>query len=171
MDLGLQGKTVLVTGASKGIGKATAFSFAAEGAGHIHINSRSLESLEAVKKELQARHNTAVTCHAIDISQRGGCEKLAEAVGEVDILVNNAGAIPRGSIDMIDEDTWRAAWDLKVFGFVNLTRIYLAKMKARKSGIHGSVSERVTGQDRRPAHSGPSERMRYRLRPQAPPAT
>jgi len=135
MDLGLQGKTVLVTGASKGIGKATAFSFAAEGAGHIHINSRSLESLEAVKKELQARHNTAVTCHAIDISQRGGCEKLAEAVGEVDILVNNAGAIPRGSIDMIDEDTWRAAWDLKVFGFVNLTRIYLAKMKARKSGV------------------------------------
>jgi NAD(P)-dependent dehydrogenase (short-subunit alcohol dehydrogenase family) len=135
MDLMLQGKTVLITGASKGIGKATAFSFAAEGAGHIHIASRGLEGLEAVKKDIQAKYNVAVSCHPGDLSQRGACQKLADAVGEVDILVNNAGAIPRGSIDMVDEDTWRAAWDLKVFGFINLTRIYYGQMKARKSGV------------------------------------
>jgi NAD(P)-dependent dehydrogenase (short-subunit alcohol dehydrogenase family) len=135
MDLGLQGKTVLITGASKGIGEATAWSFAEEGAGHIHINSRTAESLEKVKQELQAKHNVAVTCHPIDIAARGNCQKLADAVGDVDILVNNAGAIPRGSIEMIDEDTWREAWDLKVFGFINMTRIYFARMKARKAGV------------------------------------
>lgn len=135
MDLGLQGKTVLITGASKGIGLATAVSFAAEGAGHVHIASRGADGLEAAKRQIQARHNAAVTIHPVDLSKRGACATLAEAVGEVDILVNNAGAIPGGHISEVDEDTWRDAWDLKVFGFVNLTRIYYARMKARRAGV------------------------------------
>ena len=56
---------------------------------------------------------------------------LAEACADVDILVNNAGDIPGGTIEAIDEAKWRHAWELKVFGYVNLTRELFARMKAR----------------------------------------
>ena len=54
---------------------------------------------------------------------------------DIDILVNNAGDIPGGSIDKIDEATWRHAWELKVFGYINLTRAIYAQMKARGHGV------------------------------------
>ena len=59
---------------------------------------------------------------ATDLSQRGAAEALAAWAGELDILVNNAGAIPGGDLLRVDEDTWRRAWDLKMFGYINLTR-------------------------------------------------
>ena len=55
--------------------------------------------------------------------------------GSVDILVNNAGAIPQGNLTDLDDKTWRAAWDLKVFGFINLTREVYRDMCARKRGV------------------------------------
>ncbi|MDU0961151.1 MAG: short-chain dehydrogenase/reductase, partial [Bradyrhizobium sp.] len=61
--------------------------------------------------------------------------RLAQEAADIDILVNNAGDIPSGPIDKIDETTWRHAWDLKVFGFINLTRLVYAQMKARGSGV------------------------------------
>ena len=60
---------------------------------------------------------------------------LAEACADVDILVNNAGDIPGGAIEAIDEAKWRHAWELKVFGYVNLTRELFARMKARNNGV------------------------------------
>ncbi|MGH7126789.1 MAG: short-chain dehydrogenase/reductase, partial [Stellaceae bacterium] len=60
---------------------------------------------------------------------------LAERCGDIDILINNAGAIPGGTIGTIDEARWRAAWDLKVFGYINLTREYFRLMKARRKGV------------------------------------
>jgi len=135
MDLGLQGRSVLITGASKGIGLATALSFAAEGVGHIHLNSRTEASLAEAREQIRAKHDVAVSIHPFDLSQSAQVTALADAVGEVDILVNNAGAIPRGSIEQITEETWRAAWDLKVWGFINLTRIYWERMKARGKGV------------------------------------
>jgi NAD(P)-dependent dehydrogenase (short-subunit alcohol dehydrogenase family) len=84
---------------------------------------------------------------AIDLSQRGAAEALADWAGELDILVNNAGAIPGGDLLKVDEDTWRRAWDLKMFGYVNLTRQVYARMKARRSGvivnINGSAGEKM----------------------------
>ena len=72
--------------------------------------------------------------HPCDLSQTGAAEALAEACGAVDILVNNAGAIPGGDLDALDEATWRAAWDLKVFGYINLTRAFFTRMRERGSG-------------------------------------
>ena len=57
------------------------------------------------------------------MSKKNAVEKVSEFCSEIDILINNAGAIPPGSISDIDEDTWRNAWDLKVFGYINLTRL------------------------------------------------
>lgn len=134
MDLNLKGKSVLITGGSKGIGLATAMSFAAEGC-RVHIAARNAADLDAAKAKINAAHKVTVTCHAVDLSASADARKLAQDCGAIDVLVNNAGAIPGGSITAIDEDKWRKAWDLKVFGYINLTREIYAAMCARKSGV------------------------------------
>src|SRR5439155_1154885 len=68
---------------------------------------------------------------AIDLSLPGAAEELARWAGDLDILVNNAGAIPGGDLLKVDEDTWRRAWDLKVFGYINLTRAVYGAMKEK----------------------------------------
>jgi NAD(P)-dependent dehydrogenase (short-subunit alcohol dehydrogenase family) len=130
MDLQLSGKTVLVTGGSKGIGLACARSFADEGC-KLHLASRDSARLEQAKKSLKG----GATVHALDLRDGAALAKLAAACGDVDILVNNAGDIPGGTIDAIDEEKWRHAWELKVFGYINLTRAIFARMKARGSGV------------------------------------
>ena len=60
---------------------------------------------------------------------------LAEWAGDLDILVNNAGAIPGGDLLKVDEETWRKAWDLKLFGYINLTRAVYAAMRKKKRGV------------------------------------
>ena len=61
--------------------------------------------------------------------------ELARDYPDIDILVNNAGAIPGGSLLNVDEATWRKAWDLKVFGYVNMCRAFYALMQKRKRGV------------------------------------
>ncbi|HMN66221.1 MAG TPA: short-chain dehydrogenase/reductase, partial [Burkholderiaceae bacterium] len=146
MDMKLAGRTALVTGGSQGIGFAIARMLAAEGC-HLHLVARSGGDLEAARTRLREVADVDVRVHAIDLSQRGRVEELAARAPDIDILVNNAGSIPRGSIEEIDEDTWRQAWDLKVFGYINMCRAYYRTMKARRSGvivnILGNGGERV----------------------------
>ena len=130
MDLKLKGKTVLVTGGSKGIGLACAKSFLAEGC-RIHIASRSRENLEKAKSALGAD----VGIHAADLRDASALKNLAKACGDIDILVNNAGDIPGGTLESLDEAKWRHAWELKLFGYVNLSREIYGRMKARKTGV------------------------------------
>jgi NAD(P)-dependent dehydrogenase (short-subunit alcohol dehydrogenase family) len=134
MDLNLNGKTALVTGASKGIGLAVAKALAAEGC-NLHLVARGKEALEAAREAVRKRHQIAVALHPLDLSRSESVGQLAEACRDIDILVNNAGAIPGGTVDMIDEARWRAAWDLKVFGYINLTRAFLALMAKRGRGV------------------------------------
>ena len=134
MDLHLRGKTALVTGASKGIGLACARLLAEEGC-HLHIASRTMADLEKAKESIQSRHNVSVTVHAVDLSNGDTVRALAAACSDIDILVNNAGAIPGGTLLNVDEATWRNAWDLKVFGYVNMCRAFYALMQKRKRGV------------------------------------
>jgi NAD(P)-dependent dehydrogenase (short-subunit alcohol dehydrogenase family) len=134
MDLHLRGKRVLITGASKGIGAAAAEAFAEEGC-DLRLAARNVEQMKALADRLRASHQIDVSVHGVDLRQSDDLAALAKAAGDVDILVNNAGDIPGGSIDAIDEPTWRHAWDLKVFGFINLTRLVYAQMKARGHGV------------------------------------
>ena len=130
MNLELKGKSVLVTGGSKGIGLACAKAFAAEGC-RVHIASRNRERLEEAKGHL----GRDAEVHAADLRDGNALRALAAACADVDILVNNAGDIPGGTIEAIDEAKWRHAWELKVFGYVNLTRELFGRMKARRSGV------------------------------------
>ena len=145
MDLKLSGRKALVTGSSKGIGAACAEALAREGCSVVLV-ARDVAALEAVRARVEAHGTTAIVA-AFDLSDSANVDKLAAAHPDVDILVNNAGAIPAGKLHEVDEATWRQAWDLKVFGYVNMTRRLYAAMKARGQGtivnIVGSAGKRV----------------------------
>ena len=134
MDLKLSGKTVMITGASKGIGLATAEAFAEEGA-HVWLAARSAEALEANCADLSARFGVKATPCPADIRNPQDLARLAGIAEGLDILVNNAGDIPAGPLNVVDEERWRHAWELKVFGYINLTRPVFAAMKARGAGV------------------------------------
>jgi NAD(P)-dependent dehydrogenase (short-subunit alcohol dehydrogenase family) len=134
MDLHLTGKRVLITGASKGIGAAAAEAFAEEGC-HLLLAARSRDRLTALAEQLRSQHQIGATVHIVDLRRADDVARLARDAAEIDILVNNAGDIPGGAIDKIDEAAWRHAWELKVFGYINLTRLVYAQMKARGHGV------------------------------------
>ncbi len=123
MELNLKGKRVLVTGASKGIGRACVQVLEREGCTVLGA-SRSI---------------TGPNTKALDIAERGAPEALADWAGDLDILVNNAGAIPGGDLLKVDEATWRKAWDLKVFGYINLTRAKMNALYIAGSAANASI--------------------------------
>src|ERR671937_904359 len=133
MELGLRGRKALVTGASKGIGRACAEVLAGEGCDVVLV-SRTAADLETVRDKITSQHNVAVRFYPLDLSNSRNVDKLAEECADIEILVNNAGAIPGGTIDAVDEARWRTAWDLKVFGYINMTRRFYALMAERKQG-------------------------------------
>ncbi len=136
MDLDLKGRSVLISGASKGIGRACAEEFAREGCS-LFLVSRTLADLERARDEIRTRHNVPVEVCAADLAR----PEARQAV------VEKAGAIPKGDLLELDDARWREAWDLKVFGYINMCREFYRAMQARKSGviinIIGLSSEKV----------------------------
>jgi NAD(P)-dependent dehydrogenase (short-subunit alcohol dehydrogenase family) len=134
VELNLKGKRAVVTGASKGIGRAIAEELAAEGT-DLDLASRDEDALNALAGALHQRYGITARVFAGDLASSATQQALAEGAGGADILVNNAGAIPSGSIEQVSEEVWREAWDLKVFGYINLSRAFYAQMKARGDGV------------------------------------
>ncbi len=135
MDLRLTGKRAVITGGSKGIGLGCAIGLAREGC-HVQLAARNDETLlQARASVLEAATNVEVVTHSVDLSVSEDQMALVGAVGDVDIWINNAGAIPAGDIATVDERRWREAWDLKVFGYINLCREVYAVMEAKGSGV------------------------------------
>ena len=130
MQLELGGKHVVVTGGSKGIGLAIAAAAVAEGA-RVTLVARDEALLAEAASSLEGEVDT---CPA-DLSTDAGREELARTVGTPDILVNNAGAIPAGGLRDLSLDDWRKAWDLKVFGYIDLCRLIYPAMCDRGSGV------------------------------------
>ena len=147
MDLQLKGRTALVTGGSRGIGFGVAQQFAAEGC-NLHLASRSAADLETARSKITAAHPVKVTCHALDLAVAENTDRLARECGDIDILINNAGAIPQGGILDFDDHAWRAGWELKMFGYINLTREVYRGMCERRRGVIvnviGGAGERPT---------------------------
>jgi NAD(P)-dependent dehydrogenase (short-subunit alcohol dehydrogenase family) len=134
VELNLAGRSALITGASKGIGAGIAKWFAREGV-NLHLAARSAEGLASVQKAIRAASQVNVQMLPADLSDAAARRHVFDACPDVDILVNNAGAIPAGPIDKVGEAAWRTGWDLKVFGYIDLTRLYLEPMKARRGGV------------------------------------
>jgi len=135
MDLHLRGKKALVTGGSRGIGLGIARMLAEEGC-HLELASRSEANLGAARDLLLALSpQSRVGVHALDLGVAANCVALAKACPQLDILINNAGAIPQASLDTMDAAAWDAAWALKMYGFINLTREVFRGMRERKRGV------------------------------------
>ena len=138
MDLELRGKSALITGASKGIGRAVADVLAEEGCDLI-LAARDGANLEQAAREIRARANVVVTARVADLSKAEDQDALARDFADVDILVNNAGSNPPGEIDEISDEVWRNSWNLKMFGYISMTRHFYRHMKARRAGVIVSV--------------------------------
>lgn len=134
MDLDLGGRRALITGGSRGIGAAVAEVLAEEGC-HLRIAARDETALRQVADRLTTAHGVEVGVHPVDLRRSEAVTELASAASDVDILINNAGDIPGGSLDDIDEQAWRHSWELKVFGYINLTRLLYARMRDRGGGV------------------------------------
>jgi NAD(P)-dependent dehydrogenase (short-subunit alcohol dehydrogenase family) len=133
MELGLRGTKVLVTGASQGIGEGLALAFAAEGCA-LYLVARSRQKLAQVAAKAR-QHGTPVETLAIDLTLPGSIQAVMQFAADADVLVNNAGSIPGGTLWDVDEAAWRQGWELKVFGYINLTRAMYPAMKKRGRGV------------------------------------
>jgi NAD(P)-dependent dehydrogenase (short-subunit alcohol dehydrogenase family) len=137
MDLGLEGKVVLITGGSKGIGLACARAFAAEGA-KVAIVSRDPANLARAREQLAA-DGLHVHLARADLHEPHSAEDVVEeastAVGPIDILINSAGAAKRYDPETLDAAAFKAAMDAKYFPYINAQQAVLRRMTERlKSG-------------------------------------
>jgi NAD(P)-dependent dehydrogenase (short-subunit alcohol dehydrogenase family) len=136
MDLGLQGKRVLITGGSKGIGLACAQTFLAEGA-RVAITSRDAANLAAAKQVLAAQGH-AVIAVAGDLADAADAARVVDealaALGGIDVLVTSAGAARRTPVDELSPATYRAAMDAKYFTYVNVIDPVIKRLGAQGSG-------------------------------------
>jgi len=136
MDLGLKGKIAIVTGGTEGIGKATAFEFAREGA-KVAICSRRADVVKKTIDEIKRAGGDAFGM-AADMSKMPDIERFIDSVvkqyGGIDILVNNAGTSARGAFLDITDDTWHSDIELKVFGAIRCTRLCVPHMRKRGGG-------------------------------------
>ena len=133
MDLELGDKKVVVTGASKGIGLATARAFAAEGA-IVTLVARNSDALAKAQADMVADKLPEPKTLVSDLSTDAGREQLFAAHADADVLVNNAGAIKAGRLADLDLADWREGWELKVFGYIHLCKLYAAEMVKRQDG-------------------------------------
>ena len=133
MELDLNGKVVLITGGSKGIGLACARAFRDEGA-KVGIVSRSQDNLNRARELLGE-----VAGYAADLSNpaqaRASLDALEAELGPVDVLVNSAGAARRTPPDDLTPEHWRAAFDAKLFTYVNMFDPTVKRMAIRGRGV------------------------------------
>ncbi len=137
MDLGLKDKVAVVTGASVGIGLATAKGLAAEGA-HVVLAARSADKLEAAAEEVRAAGAKAIAV-ACDVATREGVDQLVaatkDAFGGADILINNAGTGSNETIMDAPDEKWQGYWDLHVMAAIRLARGLVPAMRERGGGV------------------------------------
>lgn len=137
MDLGIKGRSALVTGGSQGIGRACAELLAAEGV-DVAIAARNEPRLQVVAEQLSSNNAVRVVPVAGDMSKAADVTRVVAAataaLGKIDILVNNAGSAPLGSISDIDDETWQNCFDLKLMGYIRCARAVMGAMRGRRWG-------------------------------------
>jgi 3-oxoacyl-[acyl-carrier protein] reductase len=138
LDLQLKGKSVIVTAASKGLGKAVATAFAYEGA-HVLIGSRDETTLQSTVTDIKREtKNEQVDYMVCDMKNTDDISRLVEKAvswnGTVDVLVNNAGGPPAGKFMDMDDDDWYHAFELNLLSFIRTTRAVIPYMKKQQKG-------------------------------------
>ena len=143
MDSGLAGKAVIVTGGSRGIGRAIVELFSAEGA---DVTFLFRENTAAAAEVIAAGRDAGwrVTAEQVDVRDPRGCaaavERVAERCGRIDVLVNNAGLVRDNLLGLLEDDDVRAVLDTNIGGIFNVTRAVVPHMIARRAGKIINVS-------------------------------
>ena len=137
MDLGIKGRSAIVTGGSRGIGRETARQFLEEGV-RVTICGRNAETIEKTRAELAAATGGEVQAVVADMTKEADIAALVEAAarkfGTVDILVNNAGQMYSGRFAVLTDAGLKEQLETKLFGFMRAIRLAYPMMKARKWG-------------------------------------
>jgi 3-oxoacyl-[acyl-carrier protein] reductase len=137
MEIGLDGRSALITGGSKGLGLAIATQMAASGA-DVAIVARRPGILEEARASIANRARGRVVTVPADVAKAREVEQAVEAAvaafGKVDILVNNAGTSQTGKFEEITDEVWQADFDLKLFAAIRFARLVFPQMKARRWG-------------------------------------
>jgi 3-oxoacyl-[acyl-carrier protein] reductase len=134
--MNLQGKNVIITGGSRGLGKAIALLLAKEGA-NVGVTGRNENSLKAVVAELEKLGVRA--CYAVfDVSNeaevKSGISELVNSLGTVDVLINNAGVGDFGKLDEMSFEKWKNVMDINLFGVYHTTMAVYPLMKNQNYG-------------------------------------
>ena len=151
MDLGIDNRAAIVTGASKGIGLAIALELAKEGAS-VAICARGAQALEAAAEQLRAQTGRPIMAMAADVTDQPAVARFVEAAaaahGGIDILVNNAGSPVTGTFEEVELEDWRADLDVKLFAAIYCIRAALPFLKqsdqARIININSIVGKQST---------------------------
>lgn len=150
----ITGKTALITGAGRGIGRATALAFAKEGI-NLGLLGRSMENLEAVAAELQ-EYGVKVSVATADVSNmesvNTAVEKIRGELGPIEILVNNAGISKFGKFLEVDPEDWAKIIQVNVMGVYYVTRAVLPDMMEKNAGDIINISS-TAGQKGAPVTS------------------
>jgi 3-oxoacyl-[acyl-carrier protein] reductase len=148
VELGLRDRVAIVTGSSRGIGRATAEALAAEGA-RVVLNARGAEVLEQTARELRAQGGQVLAVPA-DVMTVDGCEQLVrttlDELGQVDILINNVGGGAAASVTEAD-DAWQAAYDWTFWPSLRLSRLVAPHLRRQRRGVIVMVAS-IYGRER-----------------------
>jgi 3-oxoacyl-[acyl-carrier protein] reductase len=142
MDLGLHGKVAMITGASRGLGRAMAQALAVEGV-RLSLCARGAEALEQATAEF-GKVGAQVMAHPGDVNDAAAMQAWTDATvkqfGGIDILVNNAGGARQGALAQLTEEAWRQAFELNFFSAVRLSRFCAIEMEKRGGGSIINIS-------------------------------
>lgn len=134
MELGLEGKVVLISASTSGIGYGIAQVFLQEGA-QVLVNGRSRKTVDAALEQLAKKGLTKnITAAPYDLTTKAGCESLFAAFPEIDILINNLGVYEEMPFDQISDEMWLEFFNVNILSGVRLSRFYLPKMIKKNSG-------------------------------------
>jgi len=137
MDLGIKGRSAIVTGGSRGIGRETARQFLEEGVA-VTICGRNRDTLEKTREELGRSTSGEIQAVVADTTKEADLARLVESArrkfGTVDILVNNAGQMYSGRFDVMTDGGLKEQFETKIFGFLRAIRLVYPMMKARRWG-------------------------------------
>jgi NADP-dependent 3-hydroxy acid dehydrogenase YdfG len=142
MTEGIEGKVVVITGASSGLGEATARLLSMQGAA-VALGARRAERLQSLAKELVANGGRALAV-ATDVSQRDQVKSLVDAAvqhfGRIDVMINNAGLMPQAPLERFKVDEWDRMIDVNIKGVLYGIAAALPHMQRQKSGHFINVS-------------------------------